>query len=659
MNSLLTPSQNQTLSVAFDILQRHRAVLLYEATGSGKTFVAAALAAHCLQHGGASPTHCAVIAPAHLLDHWQRVLAVFRVPAACYSYQAASLGTIPESPSHDDFWILDEAHFLRNPATKRYQFLLRHLATHRICLITATPVTLSWNDLHALMRLAGFPAEMPSTDPDWVRHFACAITPQAYVQALSLPADFRPQHAHIEYAISPRHDLTAQLFQTLRRISWFTISPSQHVDEVPLLTQLLWHRLLSHRSACLATLRRLFQYYRTIRLHPERRALSRTEFRKLMGIDGRQQILPLDSLIFGGSLTDADRTRLDESCDAMRSAIHIAEQLDATPDEKLLALRTRLDALSPSQKAIIFTQYADSAIYLAEHLDRDVALLTPQTASLGRYAIDPQVLLAFFSPSHAIPEWWQRTGRPQPQILVCTDAFACGQNLQIASVLIHFDLPWNPSTLRQREGRIMRIGQTAKSLQFLDFRLAEAPGAQPLCEYQCRLWTRLHERRDMQASWLHDLAPVRASRFLQLDVPNLPRAWAQCRDTWIPVHPAKIPAGTDATDTTLDRAFAPQIRRLQKSLTPIWNALKRYAPPRDDAIRVFMHFARQAAFFPQTIPRLPPPPFTPENSATALRDLRSLPTFPIPNPQTPCRMRTTCPQHLSTVPQTVHTLSTA
>jgi hypothetical protein len=43
--------------------------------------------------------------------------------------------------------------------------------------------------------------------------------------------------------------------------------------------------------------------------------------------------------------------------------------------------------------------------------------------------------------------------------LVCTDAASEGLNLQAAGALINFDLPWNPSEVEQRIGRIDRIGQ--------------------------------------------------------------------------------------------------------------------------------------------------------------------------------------------------------
>lgn len=56
------------------------------------------------------------------------------------------------------------------------------------------------------------------------------------------------------------------------------------------------------------------------------------------------------------------------------------------------------------------------------------------------------------------------TSNPDCRIFVSTDAGSTGLNLQVASVLVNLDLPWNPAVLEQRIARIYRIGQT-KSVQ--------------------------------------------------------------------------------------------------------------------------------------------------------------------------------------------------
>ena len=56
----------------------------------------------------------------------------------------------------------------------------------------------------------------------------------------------------------------------------------------------------------------------------------------------------------------------------------------------------------------------------------------------------------------------RRSGRAVParsQICVATEAAGEGINLQFCRLMINYDLPWNPTRLEQRLGRIHRIGQ--------------------------------------------------------------------------------------------------------------------------------------------------------------------------------------------------------
>jgi superfamily II DNA or RNA helicase len=58
--------------------------------------------------------------------------------------------------------------------------------------------------------------------------------------------------------------------------------------------------------------------------------------------------------------------------------------------------------------------------------------------------------------------------RHQIRLLVATDAACEGLNLQTLGTLINVDLPWNPSRLEQRLGRIKRIGQARRTVDMLN-----------------------------------------------------------------------------------------------------------------------------------------------------------------------------------------------
>ena len=46
---------------------------------------------------------------------------------------------------------------------------------------------------------------------------------------------------------------------------------------------------------------------------------------------------------------------------------------------------------------------------------------------------------------------------PRAHAIVSTDAGAEGVNLQVANVLVNYDLPWNPMIVEQRIGRVQRL----------------------------------------------------------------------------------------------------------------------------------------------------------------------------------------------------------
>ncbi|MDY0362229.1 MAG: helicase-related protein [Desulforegulaceae bacterium] len=111
---------------------------------------------------------------------------------------------------------------------------------------------------------------------------------------------------------------------------------------------------------------------------------------------------------------------------------------------------------NPDQKFLIFTEFRptqDAIISYLENFGYSCAFIN---GSLSREGKNEQVGLF----------------RDEKQIMVSTDAGGEGINLQFCNCIINFDLPWNPSRLEQRIGRIDRIGQNKNSFIF-NFRLTD------------------------------------------------------------------------------------------------------------------------------------------------------------------------------------------
>ncbi len=113
------------------------------------------------------------------------------------------------------------------------------------------------------------------------------------------------------------------------------------------------------------------------------------------------------------------------------------------------------------RRLIIFTEWEDTRRWLERRLrealaetdraDERIGVFTGATGSDRR----EEVKRAFNADPDTEPL----------RILICTDAAREGINLQTyCSDLVHFDLPWNPSRLEQRNGRIDRKLQPAKQI---------------------------------------------------------------------------------------------------------------------------------------------------------------------------------------------------
>jgi superfamily II DNA or RNA helicase len=119
---------------------------------------------------------------------------------------------------------------------------------------------------------------------------------------------------------------------------------------------------------------------------------------------------------------------------------------------------------------IIFSQYFDTAYWIAESL---TARMPGERVALYAGA-DKSGL--FFDGE------WRSVGREdiktavrdrKVRLLVATDAACEGLNLQTLGTLINVDLPWNPSRLEQRIGRIKRIGQARPKVDMLNLVYAD------------------------------------------------------------------------------------------------------------------------------------------------------------------------------------------
>ena len=135
--------------------------------------------------------------------------------------------------------------------------------------------------------------------------------------------------------------------------------------------------------------------------------------------------------------------------------------------EKDVKLENFLESLKENKilkdsKLIIFTESKETAEYLSkkieEKLNRETICYTG-TSSISK----KETIIANFDPN------FRGKQENRYNILVATDVLAEGINLHRSNVIVNYDLPWNPTRVMQRIGRINRVGTKYDKIYVFNF----------------------------------------------------------------------------------------------------------------------------------------------------------------------------------------------
>ena len=152
-------------------------------------------------------------------------------------------------------------------------------------------------------------------------------------------------------------------------------------------------------------------------------------------------------------LSDSERKKLRE---LSRLAVRM---FGTAKDSKLKrCVEVVRELLKEGFSPIIWCRYVATAEYVAQHLMRELPKDVQVVAITGRIGDEERRAKI----DEINPE--------QPRVLVATDCLSEGINLQEKfTAVLHYDLPWNPNRLEQREGRVDRYGQSAKKVKAIRF----------------------------------------------------------------------------------------------------------------------------------------------------------------------------------------------
>ncbi|KRG15633.1 DEAD/DEAH box helicase [Lederbergia galactosidilytica] len=410
----LTPLPHQLETAQQVVENMNGKAILADEVGLGKTIEAGLILKEYMIRGLVKKA--LILVPASLVSQWVSELnEKFHIPAVPqrksyvwdqFSVVVSSIDTAKRSPHQEiiaeqnyDLIVIDEAHKLKNPKTKNYQFV-QSLKKKFCLLLTATPIQNKIEEIFHLVSLLK-PGHLGSESGflDQYKNKKTSLQQDEYLKELVNKVMIRNRRGETGVEWPERHVESVLInFSKEEKELYDAIDSLKSVENgfvahgFSLLT--LKREACSSREAVFLTLKNMFNK-----------------------IDN-----PSQTII--------------EKMNFVKNKIDLVQQNSKA--EKALEL-----IQSINDKVIIFTEYRATQLYLQWFLQKNGIRSVPFRGGFKRGKKD----------------WMRELFKNHAQVLIATEAGGEGINLQFCSHIINFDLPWNPMRLEQRIGRIHRLGQ--------------------------------------------------------------------------------------------------------------------------------------------------------------------------------------------------------
>jgi SNF2 family DNA or RNA helicase len=477
-----------------------KGAILADEVGLGKTIEAGLLIAQCWAE---RKRRILVITPANLRKQWHQELAdKFGLAASLleaksyrqaikdgaanpfdlagngatvlicsYQFAAGKAKDVQSVPW--DLVVIDEAHRLRNvykPENKTARILRDALMQPYKVLLTATPLQ---NSLLELYGLVSFVDERVFGDLDSFRaqfgqlkDVASFDALKSRIQPICKRTLRRQVEAYVKYTrripmlqeFVPGADETKlynHVSEFLQRPALYALPNSQR----QLITLVLRKLLASSTFAIAGALETLIKRLRqTLDQKAASTDLAEELDQDYEALDQLADEMEATSAASTKATTEAEIVAIKAEISELESfrnlAVSITENAKGTA--LLQALKVafkKLDELGAAKKAIVFTESRRTQDYLLKLLAGTE--FGPGVVLFNGTNSDPKARQIY-------TEWIEKhagTDRVSPAPMIATEAGAEGINLQFCSLVINYDLPWNPQRIEQRIGRCHRYGQ--------------------------------------------------------------------------------------------------------------------------------------------------------------------------------------------------------
>ncbi len=505
-------------------LDAYNGVFISDVVGLGKTYICAMLA-----NSFNRSTYKLFICPPVLVDYWKGVLQEFDV-ARCDVVSLGKLDKVIERGTDKYSYVfVDEAHRFRNSNTEAFTELHQICRGKKVVLISATPINNYTSDvenqiylfqpkqngtINGIKNIEGFfrnlNAKLAKKPKDSIAYMeqlrensevirdrlirevmirrTRSEIQQYYAddlakQGLTFPKAGNPEK--IEYIFDEdTDDAFNQTINIIKEFKYARYTPLLYLkDQKKYATMLvaqrnmggfmkgiLVKRLESSFYAFGKTLDRFIESYEKFidmcasgKVYISKKVnvydlLDNGDTKKLMYLIEQDDVMEFETSEF----TSQFFRDLQADLGQLKSLRSIWSMIKADP--KLAEFKRSLttNSLMKEKKIIVFTESMETAQYLNENLkdiygDR-VICFSGQSSPALKIEIEDS-----FNPKY------KNKDNDKYDLLITTDVLAEGINLHRANVLVNYDLPWNPTRIMQRVGRINRVGTEHDHIYVFNF----------------------------------------------------------------------------------------------------------------------------------------------------------------------------------------------
>jgi SNF2 family DNA or RNA helicase len=506
--SRVIPVSYQLVPVVMGLEQQRVRMLLADDVGLGKTIEAGLVISELMARGQAR--RVLVVCPASLREQWQDALdRFFHIEAHMFSRQhrrglerdmpagmnpwefhnvfvvSVDYAKMPEIKNQIlevpwDIVVIDEAHQVAKPhqsgpdqraSMDRWdlaQVLASSQKVRHLLLLTATPHNGYTDTFASLLRLLDVGAVSGSANAPIIKR---EVAKRHVVQRRRQDVDAWlttgehafPTRDQEEVIVQPSESMQA----VIKAVENYGDMILEHAKDANLHVQTLatWTVLHLHKRV-LSSPEALRRSLKNRREALEQKIAGLSESDAGLSTDtARANVLDEDP----GELFDEEEivTRAERvlpgTIDSLKADLEALDELSGLAKKLTVALDTKLQdflkkhlwgMLGKKPKVIVFTRYRDTMEYIDEQIEKSERYKLVTVVSIHGGLNDAQRREAF-----------QKFQNADRAVLVATDAISEGMNLQhIASQIIHYELPWNPNRLEQRNGRVDRFGQPEKQV---------------------------------------------------------------------------------------------------------------------------------------------------------------------------------------------------